>query len=125
LNNRRASRFTKNFTPLIIATFFAALLTGCSKHSQTAEVPKVTDLGIIAVSNGVPSSHIIADGRVCVMTPTLLPGGHQIELATSISNTDAAGTRHVYSLTTYFTPDQATTFSFDSNDVIRLTLHIP
>jgi hypothetical protein len=115
----------KNCTPLIIVALLVALLTGCSKHSQTAVVQKITDLGIIAVSNGIPSRHILADGRTCVMTPTVLPGGHQIELATRITDTNAAGTRHVYSLTTYFTSDQATTFAFDSNNVISLTLHIP
>jgi hypothetical protein len=115
----------KYHTSLITAALFASLLTGCSKHSQTAVVQKITDFGIIAVSNGIPSSHILADGRVCVMTPTVLPGGHQIELATSITDTNAAGKRRVYSLTTFFTPDQATTFAFDSNNVVSLTLHIP
>jgi hypothetical protein len=114
----------KNCTSVIIAALLAALLIGCSKHSEAAMVPKVTDLGIVEVATGITSSHVLADGRTCLFTPTILPGGHQIQLEASIRNTNAAGTRHVYSLTSYFTPDEATTFAFDSNNVINLTLHI-
>jgi hypothetical protein len=112
-------------TSLIAGALLISLAFGCSKHSQSAAAPNVTELGTIQVTDGKSSSHVLADGRTCVLTPTVLPGGHQIQLETSIKDTDAAGTRHVYSLTTYFTPDQATTFAFDSNNVISLTLHIP
>jgi hypothetical protein len=47
-----------NCTPRIIAALLVTLLTGCSKHSQAAVVPKVTDPGMIAVSNGIPGHHI-------------------------------------------------------------------
>ena len=112
-------------TSLTVGALLVSLVIGCSKHSQASSAPKVTDFGTIEVADGKPSSHVLADGRMCVLTPTVLPGGHQIQLETSIKDTDASGTRHVYSLTTYFTPDQATTFVFDSNNVISLTLHIP
>jgi len=122
--NRRRPRFLKRCNPPIITAFLAVLLIGCSRHSQTVVAPKVTDLGMVEVASGISSSHVLADGRTCVFTPTILPGGHQIQLEASISNMDAAGTKHVYSLTSYFTPDESTTFSFDSNNVINLTLHI-
>jgi hypothetical protein len=126
----------KNNTPLIIAALLASLFTGCSKHSEVLEAPylklttpmsahpQTTDFGTVEVADGVSSSHVLADGRSCVLTPTILPGGRQIQLEASIKNTNAVGTRHVYSLTTYFTPDEATTFEFDSNNVIKLTLHV-
>ena len=109
---------------LFILALAASVFAGCSRHSPTAGAPKVTDLGVVEVESGISSSHVLADGRTCVFKPTILPGGHQIELIASINDTNVAGTRHVYSLLTYFTPDQATTFAFDSNNVISLTLHI-
>jgi len=112
-------------TSLTAGVLLVSLVIGCSKHSQIAAAPKVTDLGTIEVADGKPSSHVLADGRTCVLTPTVLPGGYQIQLETSIKHTNAAGTRHVQSLTAYFTPNRATTFAFDSNNVISLTLHIP
>lgn len=115
----------KYFTPLIAGTSLLSLVIGCSKHSPTAAAPKITDLGIVEVADGKSSSHVLADGRTCILTPTVLPGGHQIQLEMSITNTDAAGTRHVYSLTSYFSPDQTTSFSFDSNTIVSLTLHMP
>jgi len=111
-------------TPTIIAALLFALLTGCSKNSPSAGAPEITDFGIVEVASGISSSHVLADGRTCVLTPTILPGAHQIQLETSIKNTNAAGTRHVFSVTTYFTPDEVTKFEFDSNNVISLTLHI-
>ena len=110
-------------TSLIAGALLLSLVIGCSRHSQTA-APKVTDLGI-QVADGKSSSHVLADGRTCVLTPTVLPGGHQIQLEASVKETNATGVRHVESLTSYFPPDQAVAFTFDSNNVISLTLHIP
>jgi hypothetical protein len=112
-------------TSLIAGALLASLVIGCSKHSQTAAAPKFTDFGTIEVADGKSSSHVLADGRTCVLTPTILPGGHQIQLDTSIRNTNAAGMRYVQSLTSFFTPDQTIIFELDSNNVISLTLHIP
>jgi hypothetical protein len=112
-------------TSLIAGALLVSLVIGCSKHSQAPAALKVTDLGTIEVADGKSSSHVLVDGHTCILTPTVLPGGHQIQLEASIRDTNAAGTRYVYSLTSYFTPDQSTTFTFDSNNVISLTLHIP
>ena len=114
----------KHFTLIAIALFAFGLIS-CSKHSQAAAAPKVTDFGTIEVADGKSSSHVLADGRTCVLTPTVLPGGHQIQLEMGIADTNAVGTRFVYSVTSYFTPDQTTTFTFDSNNIVSLTLHIP
>ncbi len=118
------SRFMNYHTSLFVAALVASTLVGCSKHSTTTAVPKATDWGIIEVSDGVSSRHTLADGRVCTLTPTILPGGHQVQLATSITNMEAGGARYVFSLTTFFTPDTQTTFAFDPSNVISLTLHI-
>jgi len=109
---------------LIVAGLAASTLVGCSKHSTTKAVPKSTDWGIIEVSDGVSSRHTLADGRVCTLTPTILLGGHQIQLATKITNMEAGGARYVLSVTTFFTPDERATFTFDPSNVISLKLHI-
>ena len=83
---------------------------GCSKHSTTAAVPKITDLGIVEVEDGKASSHVLADGRNYVLTPTILPGGHQIRLETIITYTNADGRTHVYTLTSFFNRNQTTIF---------------
>jgi hypothetical protein len=108
----------------IIAILVAFPLAGCSKHSNAAGVLKTTDWRIIEVSDGISSHHTLTDGRVCTLTPTVLPGGHQIQLAMSITNLEASGARHVFSLTTFFTPDQQTTFAFDPSNAVTLTLHL-
>jgi hypothetical protein len=100
-------------------------LAACSKHSQAVTTLKFTDLGTIEVVGGKSSSHVLADGRTCILMPTVLPGAHQIQLEMNISDTNAAGTRRVYSLTAFFTPDQVTTFLLDSNNLISLNLHTP
>ena len=115
----------KEPTLLIVVLSVVSLFVGCSKHVPAAAKPKATDWGVIEVSNGVPSRLTLADGRVCTVTPTIMPGGHKVELVTAITNTDAAKTRHVYSLTSYFTPNEHTTFVFDQSNIVSLTLHIP
>ena len=37
------------------------------------------------------------------------------------SGLDAGGARHVFSLTTFFTPDEQTTFAFDPGNAVALT----
>lgn len=114
----------KHHTLFSLAVLVALLLLGCSKHPNITIVPQKTDWGVVEVIDSVSSSHILADGRVCTLTPTIIPGGHQVQLATSITNMQADGARHVYSLTSYFYTDQATTFAFDPSNTITLTLHI-
>jgi hypothetical protein len=61
----------------------ASLFTGCSKNSPQESAsprPKVTNLGVVEVSDGKPSRHDLGGGRVCIITPTVLTGGI-VELA--------------------------------------------
>jgi hypothetical protein len=110
-------------TALFTLALLASLFTGCSKHSPTAAIPKSTDFGVIEVSDGISSSHILADGRVCTITPTVLKDGN-VELATTIIETNASGVRR--SSNVLESPvDRAVTFAFDKDTVITLTLHNP
>jgi hypothetical protein len=110
-------------TSLIALALLATLFAGCSKHSPAAASPKVTNLGVVEVSDGIPSRHVLADGRACDMTPTILKDG-RIKLVMSIGDTNASGGRLTYSLATVFSADQATLFAFDKDNEINLTLHI-
>jgi hypothetical protein len=107
------------------AVIIAASGFGCSKHSSATAVPKSTDWGVIEVVDGVSSRHALVDGRVCTLTPTILPGGHQVQLQTSITNGPPGAVRQVYSLTSFFEPDKAVVFAFDPSNTVTLTLHIP
>lgn len=114
----------KHHTLLSAIALVASLFTGCSKNSPAAAGPKVMDLGIVDISNGVASRHVLADGRVCDMTPTILHDG-RVKLVATIDNTNAAGARVAYSLTTVLPADQATLLALDQNNVVGLTLHTP
>jgi hypothetical protein len=67
----------KNRTPLIITALFVSLLIGCSKHSSdaVAALPKVYNLGVVEISDGIVSRHDLSDGRVCIVTPTIQKDG--------------------------------------------------
>jgi hypothetical protein len=110
-------------TSLFALALLALQVAGCSKHSPTAAVPKITDLGVVEVSDGIPSSHRLADGRACDMTPTILKDG-RVKLSMRTGDTNAAGARTIYTLASDFSADQATTFAFDQSNIISLTLHI-
>ena len=119
----------KNHTPLIVATSLVSLFIGCATQhiklpTPMSANPKITNLGIVEVADGVSSSHLLADGRTCIFKPAILTETHQIRLEASITHTNADGMRYVYSDAVFFTPDAATTFEFDSNNIINLTLHI-
>jgi hypothetical protein len=82
---------------LLTLALAAALFTGCSKHSaQEPALPghKVADLGVVEVADRTPTRHDLGDGRVCTVTPTLVPGG-RIDLAIIIeeSGTQLAAPR--------------------------------
>ena len=109
----------KYLSLVVLASFLA--LTAYSQQSPTATAPKITDLGVINVSDGIPSSHRLADGRPCVLTPTILKDG-QINLRIRVGDTNAAS---IHTLSTYFEPDRRTIFGFDQSNAISLTLHIP
>lgn len=105
-------------TPLIILASLTLTFTGCSKHSQAASLPKNNDLGVIDVSSGKPSSHTLADGRACTITPTVLPDGN-VSLTTKIDETN--GSRRTL---TFEAPldGRAYTFGFDKSTVITVAL---
>jgi hypothetical protein len=107
----------KTRAPLLIVASLALAFTGCSKPSPTASLPKNNDFGVIHVSSGQPSSHTLADGRACTITPTILPDGN-VSLTTRID--EAKG----FKTLTFETPidGKAYTFAFDQNTSITVTL---
>jgi hypothetical protein len=113
----------KCYTPLFTFALFASLCTGCSKHSPTTALPKNNDLGVIEVSDGMPSSHILADGRVCTITPTILADGN-VKLATTIIETNASGVKRSSLVFEAPVDGRAYTFGFDKDTVFTVTLHI-
>ena len=62
----------KYHTSLITAALLVSLFTGCSKHSPSAAIdPKVTDLGVVEISDGTPIRRDLGGGKACVITPTV------------------------------------------------------
>ena len=108
----------KNRTSLVAIGVIALLLAGCSKHSQMVSFPKSNDLGVIDVSSGKPSSHTLADGRVCTITPTVLPDGN-VRLATTINEINASRATLVFEAPA---DGRAYTFGFDKSTVLTVTL---
>jgi hypothetical protein len=69
-------------TSLIPLAFLALAFAGCSSPSPDAArpatalaYPKHHDLGIVEVSDGIPSRHDLGGGRVCIITPAILKDG--------------------------------------------------
>ena len=60
----------KSRTSLIVAALLASLVAGCSKHSPPA--PKVTDLGVVEVTDGGTNRVVSNDGRVFVVRSVIL-----------------------------------------------------
>jgi hypothetical protein len=67
----------------------ALLFTACSKHPPTAVSPKLTDLGVIEMSDGLPIHRDLGGDKTCIITPTVLTNG--IRLAFIIEQTNSAG----------------------------------
>ena len=65
----------KNRTSLIALALLAFVFDGCSKHSPDAARPKVQDLGVVEVSDGIQSRHDLGGGRVCIITPAIQKDG--------------------------------------------------
>jgi hypothetical protein len=103
---------------LVVLASLAIALAGCSKHSQTAGFPKNNNLGVIDVSNGKPSSHTLADGRACTITPTVLPDGN-VSLATVVDETNGSRKTLVFEAPV---DGRAYTFGFDKSTVITVAL---
>jgi hypothetical protein len=126
------SRFMKSSTPLIIAALLVSLFTGCSKHSPPAEPATQAarptpvapsnlisaQLGVVEVSDGVPSRHDIGGGRVCIIKPFILKDG-DIMMAISVAETNASGDKNISSLHVETSPDQAVEMA---NGVVAISL---
>lgn len=112
-------------TSLITLALLASLFTGCSKHSPdvAAVRPKISNLGVVEVSDGIPSRHELGSGRICVIKPTLKKDG-SVLLAMTIEETDSTGaTQTLASPSVMTSPDQAVEISI--GDVgVKLTPHI-
>ena len=74
---------------IAIIALLTLLLTACSKHPPTAASPKLTDFGVVEMSDGLPIQRNLGGGRSCVITPTVLTNG--IRLAFVIEETNSAG----------------------------------
>jgi hypothetical protein len=112
----------KNFTSLAVLASFTVALAGCSRHSPTTAIPKNNDLGVVEVSGGLPSSHTLADGRVCTITPSILTDGN-VKLATTIIETNASGVKRSSLVFEAPVDGRAYTFGFDKDTVFTVTLH--
>jgi len=97
-------------------TIVTVEFTGSSLH--TASVKKNNNLGAIKVSSNKPTSHTLADGRVCTITPTLLPDGFA-SLAVRIDEANGSGQTKVFQSSV---DGRAYAFGFDSNTVITVAL---
>ncbi len=135
----------KYHIPLITATLLASLLTGCSKHPPAA--PKVTDLGVVEVSDGSTNRIDMGGGRVCVIKSLILKdsmlkdatiGGktattsqkyallkdQKVILIISVEEKDSSGvTRVIFSDNSSVSSDQTVGFS-DGVTSISLKPHI-
>ena len=108
----------KRHVSLVVLASLAMALVSCSKHSQTAGLPKISNLGVIDVSSGKPSSHTLEDGRACTITPTVLPDGN-VSLATVVDETDGSRKALVFEAPV---DERAYTFGFDKSTVITVAL---
>jgi hypothetical protein len=112
----------KNRTSLIALALLASLLTGCFRH-PSAGTNNFTELGVVKASDGVPSRHVLADGRICVITPTFFSDG-KAKLSLTANWTNSSGTTH-YSrpLETQIVADRTTILSMGNDILLSLTLH--
>jgi hypothetical protein len=102
-------------TSLIVLASLAIALAGCVKHSQDS---RINDLGIIDVTSGKPSTHTLADGRVFIVTPTVLPNG-SVSLKTVVDDVD--GARKTLTIETS-TVGQPMCFAFDKSTALKVFL---
>lgn len=108
----------KIHAPLVILASLTLVFAGCSTQSQTANVPKNNDLGVVDVSGGKQISHTLADGRACIITPTVLPGG-DVSLATRVDETNGSTRTLVFQAPA---DGRAYTFAFDKGTIITVAL---
>lgn len=106
----------------ITLALLLCLLAGCSKHSSSSADPSVLDLGIVEISDGVPIRHVLNDGRVCVINPTLAKDGN-VNLSITVLETNSAGIRTRSVLNVETLPDRAVKIAGE-DCVIGLTPHV-
>jgi len=111
----------KKHTSLVVLASLMMAFVGCSKHSPTAAVPKNNDLGFIEVSGGKPSSHTLADGRVCTITPSVMSDG-DVKLTTTINETNVSGVKRSSLVFEAPVDGRAYTFAFDKSTIITVAL---
>ena len=72
----------KRHTLLVVAALFALLPLGCSKQP-----PKVanTNIGVVELSVGKASRHVLADGRELVLTPISVGTDGTIDMVASFA----------------------------------------
>jgi hypothetical protein len=75
---------------LTILAVLVSLFTACSKHSQTAASLRLTDIGVVAISDGIPIHCDLGGSRACVITPTVTRDG-SLRLAYVIAETNSDG----------------------------------
>jgi len=114
----------RRYLPLLAMTVLALLFTGCTKQSSAAARPKNNDLGVIEVVDGKPSSHLLADGRVCTITPSILSDGN-VKLSATIAETNASGITRKTLILESPAVDHPMTFACDKRTVITVALHLP
>jgi hypothetical protein len=91
--------------------------TGGPKHATS--VPKRSDLGVIDLTSSMkPISRMLADGRACVVTPTILPDGNA-SLDVRIDDAKGPGETKVFLAPVN---GRAYTFSIDSSTAITVLL---
>ena len=122
----------KHRLALVNAAFMALLFTGCFKHSHSATTnPKLTNLGVVEVSDGGTNRIDLGNGKVCViksiLSQSFIPPelNDKVLLIISVEQTDSSGvTRHLYDQNLMST-FAGQTVGFSENDFgILLTPHI-
>jgi hypothetical protein len=78
-------------TAFVFIALITLLLAACSERPTGTVSPKVTDLGILEVSDGESTWHDLGDSRACVISPTVLANG-SVRLTITIQQTNSDGT---------------------------------
>lgn len=73
-------RFMKRHTLLVVATLIALLPLGCSK-----DTPKITNIGVVELSVGKASRHVLADGRELILTPISVSTDGTVDMVASFA----------------------------------------
>jgi len=83
--NQTMQMKTRYFITVLIVATLTTLTSGCSKSArqQASDTPSTAkpsttaskDLGVVELSDGVPSQHDLGEGRVCTVTPAIQKDG--------------------------------------------------